>query len=118
MKEKVADFSSILSPLEADVLKVLWPNKKLKVRQIYDKLKGTRKVALSSVAVICDRLYAKQIVDRTIQKGRGGIRYVYHPRKNKKGFEQSVVEDAVNSLIKRFGPTATSYFNERFAKKK
>jgi len=117
MKEKVADFSAVLSPLESDVLKVLWPDKELKVRQIFDKLKDKRKVALSSVAVILDRLHSKKIVNRKILKGRGGVRYIYYPSKNKKDFEASIVENAVDNLIKRFGPTAVSYFNERFAKR-
>jgi len=50
---------SVLSPLEADVLKILWPDKSMKVKQIYDQLKPNRKVALSSVAVILDRLHDK-----------------------------------------------------------
>ncbi len=107
---------SILSPLESDVLRLLWPDKKLKVRHIYEKLKGTRKVALSSVAVILDRLHEKNIVDRDIETGRGGIRYIYFPRKNKEEFEITIVENTVNSLINKFGNTAISYFNDRFRK--
>ena len=108
---------SVLSPLEHDVLKMLWPDKKLKVRMIYEKLKGRRKVALSSVAVILDRLHERSIVDREVETGRGGIRYIYFPRKNKEQFEAAIVESTVNSLINRFGNTAISYFNERFSKK-
>ncbi|MBI4738181.1 BlaI/MecI/CopY family transcriptional regulator [Candidatus Woesearchaeota archaeon] len=117
IKTSSADFESVLSPLEADVLKVLWPNKKLKVREIYNALKPNRKVALSSVAVILDRLYQRKIVERDFETGRGGIRYIYRPVKDRKQFEASVVEDAVNQLINRFGQTAVSYFNERFSKK-
>lgn len=114
MKEKVADFNSLMSPLEQDVLRVLWPDKKMRVREIHGKLK--QKVALSSVAVICDRLHDKGIVDRKIETARGGVRYVYHPTQDKKSFEKSVVEKTVNKLIDAFGQTAVSYFNERFKK--
>ena len=55
MKETVTDFDSLLSPLEQEVLQVLWPAKSLRVREIHEKLK--KKVALSSVAVILDRLF-------------------------------------------------------------
>lgn len=110
------NFEHVLSPLEADVLKVLWPNKKLKVRQIFEILKSQRKVALTSVAVILDRLYEKNIVDREVETGRGGLRYLYFPKKNKKQFEKSIVEGAVNKLIDKFGKTAINYFNERFPK--
>jgi len=116
MKE-AARFDELLSPLEADVLRVLWPDKQLKVRQIYDALKHKRKVALSSVAVILDRLHEKNIVSRNVETARGGMRYIYFPKHDKKEFEKTVVESAVNKLIDAFGPTAVSYFNERFGKK-
>ncbi len=116
MKEKVADFKSLMSPLENDVLKILWPDKKMRVREIHDKLK--RKVALSSVAVICDRLHDKGIVARKIETARGGVRYLYYPTQDKSSFEKSVVEKTVNRLIETFGSTAVSYFNERFRPKR
>ena len=112
-----SNFDSVLSPLETDVLKILWPDSAMRVREIYTKLKGKRKVALSSIAVILDRLYERQIVSRKVETGRGGLRYIYFPQKDQKGFEKSVVENAVNSLVAKFGSTAISYFNERFAKR-
>jgi len=118
MKNTVGEFDSILSPLEQDVLTVIWPDKKLRVRQIYDKLKSKRKLALSSVAVILDRLHERSVVGRKMETGRGGVRYIYYPKSDKRNFEKSVVEDAVNKLIKHFGSTAVSYFNERFARRR
>jgi predicted transcriptional regulator len=116
MKE-AANFEEILSPLESDVLRVLWPNKQLKVRQIFEMLKGKRKVALSSVAVILDRLHEKGIVSRNVETARGGMRYIYFPKHDRREFEKNVVEGAVNKLIDAFGQNAVSYFNERFGKK-
>ena len=112
------DFNSVLSPLEADILKVIWPARKMKVRQIYEKLKGKRIVALTSIAVILDRLYTKDIVDRHVEKGRGGLRYIYFAKQNKNEFEKKIVEQTVNKLIDKFGNTAVSYFNERSSEKR
>lgn len=117
MKENVAEFDSLLSPLENEVLKVLWPDKKMRVREIHTKLNG-KKVALSSVAVILDRLHDKGIVARKIETARGGVRYVYYPTQDKSAFEKSVVEKTVNKLIETFGTNAVSYFNERFRPRK
>ncbi len=114
---KTNQYSEVLSPLEKDVLSIIWPNKKMKVREIYSVLRPKRRVALSSIAVILDRLHEKKIVDRQIETCRGGLRYVYFPQKNKQEFEKSVVESAVNDLIDRFGKTAINYFNERFPDK-
>ncbi len=111
------DFDSVLSPLEGDILKVMWPDRKMKVRQVYEKLKPKREVALTSVAVILDRLHDRKIVERDVETGRGGMRYIYYPKKDRAGFEKSIVESTVNRLISRFGSTAVSYFNERFSKR-
>lgn len=116
MKNSVTDFESMLSPLERSVLDVLWPDKKMRVREIHARLKS--KVALSSVAVILDRLHEKGIVSRDIETARGGARYIYQPSKSKKEFEKSIVEGAVNKLIETFGATAVSYFNDRFKENK
>ncbi len=105
-----------LSPLEQEVLKCLWSEEKMYVRELYNCLKGKRKVALTSIAVILDRLHKKGLVERSIETSRGGFRYLYGAAKNKVEFERHMVENAVNGLINRFGKTAMSYFNERFAK--
>lgn len=110
-------FDKILSPLENDILKTIWPDKSLRVRQIYEKLKTRRKLALSSVAVLLDRLHEKSIVERKIETARGGVRYIYSPKKDKKNFEKSIVEKTVNKLIYNYGNTAVAYFNERFSKR-
>lgn len=118
MKSTVTEFGALLSPLEQEILNVLWPDKKMRVRSIYEQLKGRRKLALSSVAVLLDRLHSRGIVARDIETARGGVRYVYYPKTDKRQFEKSVVETAVNKLIEHFGSTAVSYFNERFARRK
>src|SRR3989338_5994917 len=84
---------SVLSPLENDVIKILWKQDERRVRDIYQTLKKRRKVALTSIAVILDRLYEKKLVSRVIDK-------------------------TVNKLIDKFGPVAVTYFSERFSKKK
>jgi len=115
MKQKSAPYLK-LSPLEQEVLKCLWDKEKMYVREMYNCLKGKRKVALTSIAVILDRLHKKGLVERTVETSRGGFRYLYGAAKNQVEFEKHMVENAVNGLITRFGKSALSYFNERFAK--
>jgi len=115
MKSKI---STQLSPLEAVIMKRLWPDKKLHVRDIYSSIKKGRKVAVSSVAVMLDRLYERKIVGRKIEVGRGGLKYLYYPLQSREEFEKAVVKTYVNKLVSTFGPTAVSYFNERFGEKK
>ena len=106
----------VLSPLEEDILKLLWGKEKMRVKEIHTILKKRRKVALCSVAVLLDRLHSKKIVGRDMEKSRGGVRYVYFSNGDQKDFEKNAMETAVNKLIDQFGNSAVSYFNERFNK--
>ncbi|MBI4174700.1 MAG: BlaI/MecI/CopY family transcriptional regulator [Candidatus Aenigmarchaeota archaeon] len=109
---------AVLSPLENDVIKILWKRDAMRVRDIYSLLRKKRKVALTSVAVILDRLHEKKIVSRRIAFGRGGEHYIYSSCCSQQDFEQSVIDKTVNRLIDKFGPVAVTYFNERFSKKR
>lgn len=105
-----------LSPLESEILKVLWSKKSSRVREMYDSVRKRKKVALTSVAVLLDRLYKKGIVKREISSGRGGFYYIYYPVHDEESFKVSVIEKTTEQLIKTFGPTALNYFNEKFSK--
>ena len=118
MKSTVSQFEALFSPLEKDILAVLWQKNKVTVREIYSLLRKKRVLALSSVAVLLDRLYEQGIVSRTIHKGKGGIHYTYFPKKDKCEFEKSLIESTVNKLIRQFGNTATSYFEGRFSSRR
>lgn len=108
---------TFLSPLETDVLTALYKLEKARTREIHRLLGQRRKVALTSVAVMLDRLHQKGIVRRAIEDGRGGGHYIYSPRTSRHEFEESIVDDAVNKLINSFGPVAANYFYKRFSKK-
>ncbi len=114
---KELKLKEVLSPLEEEILKVIWPDKNLKVREIYDILRKKNKLALSSVAVLLDRLHQRKIVGRKVETGRGGIRYIYFPLKDKNGFDRTIIERVVENLINKFGDNALSYFDERFSRK-
>ncbi|HLD63136.1 MAG TPA: BlaI/MecI/CopY family transcriptional regulator [Candidatus Norongarragalinales archaeon] len=111
---KTKGLNALLSPLENEVLEVLCKCHEATVRDIHKKLKS--KSALTSVAVILDRLHDKKLVTRKALLGRGGQHYVYSAKASKKDLEYSVLENTVNKLIEGFGSTAVSYFNERFKK--
>ena len=107
---------TILSTLESDIMNLLWKRNPLKVKELHELLKKKHSVAQTSIAVTMDRLYEKKIVDRKIESGRGGLHYLYYPSKNKQEFEKAILDQTVNKLIEAFGPTAVSYFDERFKK--
>ena len=106
-----------LSPLEEDILNVLWDKQPSRVRDIHKALRN-KDIALTSVAVSLDRLHKKKAVGRRVKTGRGGAHYIYSVKKSREDFEKSVIDSAVNKLIINFGDVAVSYFNDRFGERR
>ena len=110
------DVVDSLSPLEVDIINALVPDKKYRVKDIYAMVKS--KASKSSISVILDRLYQKGLVSRTVENAKGGMRFIYTLEQSKERFEKSVVENVVESVIKKFGSKAVVYFNESLNKRK
>ncbi len=116
MEKRLA--STLLSPLEKDILEILWKKNQSRVRDIYNILKKKKKVAHTSVAVLLDRLHEKGLVRREVETCQGGFRYIYTTSAQKEDYHKFVLQKVIDSLIERFGNNAVTYFNERFGKKK
>lgn len=116
---RVKQTGTFLSPLENAVIHELFSRKELTTREIFGLLKKKKKgVALTSIAVSLDRLYSEGLVARRTETCRGGLRYVYRTRGNKGDIYKLMVSRSVDKILKKFGPVASSYFNERFNKGK
>ncbi len=102
-----------LSPLEAEVLNILLPGRKMKVREIYEALK--QETPITSIAVMLDRLHEKNLVGRTVETCRGGTRYIYYLKKSEKEIEEKYLKENVDRIINKFGDSAISYFHKRFS---
>jgi predicted transcriptional regulator len=107
-----------LSPLERKILELLWKKGKGHVLEIYLSLRKKNTIAHTSVAVLLDRLHEKKLVTRAVERCKGGFRYLYYPTSKKEDYHKAVVQTAVDTLIERFGNTATTYFHERFGRKR
>jgi len=57
-------------------------------------------------------LFEKGLLDRKITKGRGGLLYVYWPKRTRQEVERSAVKRVIDSLIRNFGDSVTSYLAE------
>jgi predicted transcriptional regulator len=96
---------AFLGPLEANIMEAIWSSKKtpVTVREIYEDLKKTKNIAYTTVMSTMDRLYEKHLLDRKVEKGRGGLYYVYWPALEKQLFQKSAVREVLSSLIDNFG---------------
>ena len=118
MKSDLAQVLRKLSPLEADIAKILEKGSWCGARELYRKMKKKRDVAPTSIAVLLDRLYKKGLLERKSETCRGGTRFVYHLQLDRSRYERQIIESVVDKMIKKFGANALNYFNERFAKKR
>jgi predicted transcriptional regulator len=101
---------AFLGPLEANIMEAIWASKKtpITVREIHAALNKTKKIAYTTVMSTMDRLFDKSLLERKIEKGRGGLYYVYWPKLEKRNFQKSAVREVLASLIGNFGEAVTS----------
>ncbi len=96
---------AFLGPLESNIMEAIWASKKTPttVREIHEAIKKTKNIAYTTVMSTMDRLYEKHLLDRKIEKGRGGLYYVYWPALEKQNFQKNAVREVLSSLIDNFG---------------
>ncbi len=112
------ELEAFLGPLEASVMDAVWDSEKpITVREIHEVLKKSKKIAYTTVMSTMNRLYDKGLLDRKIEKGKGGLYYVYWPVQEKQNFQKSAVREVIRSLMDNFGGIVTSALIEETAAK-
>ena len=111
------DLTKVLGSLEADVLDVLWELKKGHVKKIHQEVAKKRalkkrKIAITTVATVLDRLFEKGFVDRELKR-KNGIRYEYSPSITETQLKKAVVRDVLNGLFETFGEAAIAHLVDR-----
>ncbi len=102
------DLGKVLGDLEADIMKTVWTIESGDVKTIHRHLNKERKAAVTTVATVLDRLYAKGLVERELVK-EGGVHYVYYPSMTRSQFDSTVVRNVLRGLFESFGESAVSY---------
>jgi predicted transcriptional regulator len=102
------DLNKVLGYLEADIMRSIWNVKKGNVKDIHKRLNIKRKVAITTVATVLDRLHSKGLVERELVK-TGGIHYEYRPALTRSQFESTIVRNIFKGLFETFGDSAINY---------
>ena len=102
--------SLVLSGLESSLMHRLWECRDCTARQLYKGLKR-KDIAQITVVVTLDRLYKKGLVERSIEKGRGGLHYVYAPKMSKSDLGRHLSLMFAEKIINTFGPGVASFFS-------
>jgi predicted transcriptional regulator len=108
------DLQAFLGPLEASIMTDIWNSKKrpLSVRDVHESLKASKDIAYTTVMSTMNRLYEKGILDRQIEKGKGGLYYVYWPILEEQAFKKSAVGEVLSSLMDNFGEVIANYLTD------
>jgi len=110
---------AFLGPLEASIIETIWRSKKrpITVREVLEELKKKKQVAYTTVMNTMDRLYEKGLLDRRIEKGKGGtyLYYVYWPKLEKENFKENAVRQVLGSLLENFDELVTTCLVEKAA---
>jgi|WetSurMetagenome_2_1015567.scaffolds.fasta_scaffold149979_2 BlaI family transcriptional regulator, penicillinase repressor len=102
------DIRKVLGDLEAVVMEATWQLEKGDVKTIHRRVNQEKKVAVTTIATILDRLYKKGLVKRKLLTNYS-LRYEYSPALTKVEFENAVVRDVFKGLLETFEETTIYY---------
>ncbi|RZN50457.1 CopY family transcriptional regulator [archaeon] len=96
-------YRKILGPLETDIMEILWNEGTTTARGVYDILRDEKKnIRRSTISIMMNRLCERNLIEKNIEKGRGGLKYVYKVRVSRNDFEDEVVSKILTSLNDTF----------------
>lgn len=98
-------FGSVLGPLEADIMEVVWAHGSADVRDVTDYLS---RGAYTTVKTVMERLTIKGFLTRQ----REGKAYRYTPALSRAELEARVAQKASRDLLNGFGQAALTHFVE------
>ena len=104
---------TVLSPLESEIMAIMWREKRATARTIYTLLKSKHSVNRSTVNVILGSLRKRGLLTSSVSKGRGGLKYVYKVKISRGKFEREVVGKVLDSLFESFGKTSKKLMREK-----
>ncbi len=106
-----------MSPLESEVMEIMWGEKRSTARTVYTRLKSKHAVNRSTVNVIMGSLRKRGLLTSSVSKGRGGLKYIYKVKISRRRFEREVVGMVLDSLFESFGKTSKRLMRERLRRK-
>ena len=86
----------MFSPLEAEIMRIVWSKKSATVREVWQELRSEgKRLAYTTVMTVMVRLYEKGVLRRT-KEGKG---YRYFPNQPRETLLKRFVDSFVDRLI-------------------
>lgn len=111
-------YTTVLGPLETQIMGILWECGTATARDVYEQLKEENpSMRRSTVSIMMARLDDRNLVEKEVTSGKGGLKYVYTVTIGRDAFEEEVVKTVIASLSDAFPETTdrhiSSYRQER-----
>ncbi len=107
--------SNMFSPLEAEIMRIIWDKGSATVREVWQELRAQgKRLAYTTVMTVMVRLHEKGILHR-VKEGKG---YRYFPNQPQETLLKRFVDSIVDRIIAVFGEPAISYLAEVVRKRR
>jgi len=110
------EMECFFNPLESRIMRYLWKAGRGTSREIFRAVKPMG-VAPVTIVVTLDRLHKRGIVKREVERGKGGLHYVYHPRLDERAFGEEISTCFARNMLAAFGDSVASFFSKEMMKK-
>jgi len=104
---------AVLPPLEAEIMEEMWKLRVATAGNMYEVLKERHpEIRRSTVSILMNRLCERGLLKRSVETGRGGMRYVYSITTTKEEFEERVVKSILDALMVNFKEATYAYLSK------
>ncbi|AFK23046.1 BlaI/MecI/CopY family transcriptional regulator [Pyrococcus sp. ST04] len=104
---------AVLPSLEAEIMEYMWEVGEATAGEVYEYLKNKYpEIRRSTVSILMNRLCEKELLTRRMERGRGGIRYIYKITTTREEFERKIVEKIIDSLMANFREATYAYLSK------
>ncbi len=101
----------VLGPLETEIMRLLWKEKRSTVKKVHRVLSQQRDIAYTTVMTTMSRLAEKGVLERQ----RDGLAYVYTPAISEDDFVSMVVSQVLEGLLSDYSTRTVDYLVEYLA---
>jgi len=108
---------TVLSPLESEVMEIMWRDKRATVRTVHTRLKIKHSINRSNVNATMNSLRKRGLLTSIVSKGRGGLKYIYKVKISRMRFEREVVGKVLDSLLESCEKTSKKLMLEKLEEK-
>lgn len=102
----------VLGPLETEIMRLLWQDKRSTVKKVHRKLTQQRDIAYTTVMTTMSRLAEKGVLNRQ----REGLAYVYMPAITEDEFVSMIVSQVLDGLLDDYSDMAIDYMVDYLAR--